>query len=241
MNKLETLLLVEDDQDVRRTVARVLEHANYQILEASSGTECMEYLETGQVDIAIVDLGLPDIDGMDLVKSIRSWGPVGVLILSGRQETVDKVIGIELGADDYLTKPFDNRELVSRVKSIARRLPKNQHTSAEPTKTGSAYEFDGWKLFEDRHALTNPDGATVELTSGEFELLLLFLKSPGRVLSRNQIMDGLYGDRTPAFDRSVDVRVGRLRKKITFASGELTKIKTIRNAGYLFCAKVDRG
>ena len=240
MNKLETLLLVEDDKDVRRTVARVLEHANFRILEASTGSECMEYLETGEVDIAIVDLGLPDVDGLDLVKSIRSWGSVGVLILSGRQETVDKVIGIELGADDYLTKPFDNRELVSRIKSIARRLPKNQRTGTVVPETGCAYGFDGWSLYEDRHTLTDPQGRIVELTSGEFELLLLFLKSPGRVLSRNQIMDGLYGDRTPAFDRSVDVRVGRLRKKITFAAGELTKIKTIRNAGYLFCAKVER-
>lgn len=238
MNKLETLLLVEDDKDVRHTIARVLEHANFRILEASSGTECMEQLETGEVDIAVVDLGLPDIDGLDLVRTIRAWGSVGVLILSGRQETVDKVIGIELGADDYLTKPFDNRELVSRIKSIARRLPKNQRMGTAISETGDVYEFDGWKLFEDRHALIDPQGQAVELTSGEFELLLLFLKSPGRVLSRNQIMDGLYGDRTPAFDRSVDVRIGRLRKKITFSASELTKIKTIRNAGYLFCAKV---
>ena len=240
MSQLETLLLVEDDEEVRRTVARVLEHAHYNILEAANGSECMAHLKTGDVDIAIVDLGLPDIDGLDLVRQVRALGSVGLLILSGRHETVDKVLGIELGADDYLTKPFDNRELITRIKSIARRLPQNQQTNQVEPDTGIVFQFDGWKLHEDRHSLVNPDGYTVGLTSGEFELLLLFLKSPGRVQSRERIMDGLYGDRTPAFDRSVDVRVGRLRKKITFARGEHTKIKTIRNAGYLFCSKVVR-
>ena len=238
MDRLETLLLVEDDEDVRCIVARVLKYANYRILEAATGAECMAHLKTGTVDIVIVDLGLPDMDGLDLVRMIRSCGPIGLLILSGRDETVDKVIGIELGADDYLTKPFDNRELVSRIKSIARRLPHNQQNMTATSSASSVFEFDSWKLDEDRHVLVDPGGKTVELTSGEFELLLFFVKSPGRVYSRDQIMDGLYGDRTPAFDRSVDVRVGRLRKKITYDEGECTKIKTIRNVGYLFCSQV---
>lgn len=237
MNQSKTILLVDDDPDVRRTIVRALSSTPYQILEASNGAECHATLDTEAIDLAIVDLGLPDADGLDIVRDIRVKGNAGILILSGRNDTVDKVIGIELGADDYLTKPFDGRELVARIKGILRRMP-----DAAPAKNSQTdsniFEFDGWKLYVDRHALHDPEGTVVELTSGEYELLALMVQSPGRVLSRDQIMDGLYGDRTPAFDRSVDVRVGRLRKKITMHADEEPKIRTIRNAGYMFCARV---
>ena len=236
MDAKKTILVVEDDAAVRRTIIRALARYPYRFLEASTGAEALAQIENDAIDLMIIDLGLPDVDGLDLVRNFRTDRTVGVLILSGRHEPIDKAIGIEVGADDYLAKPFDSRELAARVKNILRHLQPASGAAAETAP--KIYEFDGWRLYEDKRSLLDPHGQTVPVTSGEFALLHLFLQSPGKALSRNQIMDGLYGDRTPAFDRSVDVRVGRLRKKISLSTDTETKIHTIRNVGYLFSASV---
>jgi len=236
MNQKKTILVVEDDAAVRRTIVRALERLPYNTLEVATCTDALARIEVSNIDLAVIDLGLPDADGLDLVRKLQAYPSIGVLILSGRHEPIDKVIGIEVGADDYLAKPFDSRELAARIKNILRRM---QPLPVAEAASNNVYTFGGWKLFEHSHVLHDPTGRPVTITSGEFALLLLFLKNPGRTLSRNQIMNGLYGDQSPAFDRSVDVRVGRLRRKICLTKGEDTKIHTVRNVGYLFSTQVN--
>ena len=228
------ILVVDDDPDVRDIVERCLKDAGYQVWVFADGNGVFEAVDLQGIDLAVIDLVLPDMDGLLLARKLKEHSSVGVIILSGRGETIEKIIGLEVGADDYLAKPFEPLELLARVRSVLRRLgqPDDDDTTG--------FLFEDWRLDVTAWTLVSPKGETVELSSGEFNLLQAFVEHPNKVLSRDQLLDFTSANYTPAFDRSVDVRVGRLRKKIESDPKNPKFIKTIRNGGYMFTAKVTR-
>ncbi len=239
-----TILVVEDDQDMLDFLSDYLVEVGYRVIKAENGTAASRAFTQQDIDLAIVDLMLPDADGLDLVRLIKKRTGIGIIILSGRSEPTEKVVGLEVGADDYVAKPFDARELLARVRSVLRRSAgKRGDFLASGTDDDSAtvFNFEGWKLDSALRELISPKGKKVDIPSGEYNLLLAFLTHPNRVLSRDQFLDLTHKGFTPAFDRSVDVQVGRLRKKIEKNPRKPRMIKTIRNAGYIFTAKVSRG
>lgn len=233
-----SIIILDDDVEVCSTVRRLLESANFKVTIAHSGSEMQEFMIQEKFGLAIVDLNLPDIDGLDVVRNIRENFSTAIMILSGRSDTIEKIIGLEVGADDFLAKPFDGRELLARVRSILRRFTP---TSPDKSNLGqNILRFDGWSLNLDDWELRNPQSEVVALTSGEFTLLHIFLQNSGRILSRETLMDKSYGNYTPAFDRSIDVKIGRLRKKIELNQDQPKMIKTVRNAGYIFSVRVEK-
>lgn len=242
------ILVVDDDPDVREVVEDCLEGDGYDVAPVSTATEAMKTLDDGDIDLAIVDLGLPDQDGLSLTREIKSRSGIGIIILSGRSDTTERVIGLEVGADDYVTKPFDPRELLARVRSLLRRLEPRDGAGA-PAAGGVAdgtdlgaetYVFEGWSLNPATMKVVAPDGSEPRLSSSEFGLLQAFVEHPNRVLSRDQLLDMTRGNDMPAFDRSIDVQITRLRKKIELDPKNPAFIKTVRNRGYLFAAKVTK-
>ncbi|MBC8339408.1 MAG: response regulator [Rhodospirillales bacterium] len=232
------ILVVDDDPDVRDIVERCLVDAGYKVWTCGEGAMVLGVIQEQGIDLAIVDLVLPDTDGLALTRSLKEHSNIGVIILSGRGETTEKIIGLEIGADDYLAKPFEPRELLARVRSVLRRLV--QTPSASPAAESMIFSFEGWNLDITARTLTSPKGEPVELSSGEFNLLKAFVEHPNRVLSRDQLLDFTHANDSPAFDRSVDVRVGRVRKKIEVDPQNPQFIKTIRNGGYMFAASVNQ-
>ncbi len=216
----------------------MLDDAGYEVMTMGTGEGVVEKALEEHVDLVVLDLGLPGVDGLTLTRSLKERGEVGVIIISGRGETTEKIIGLEIGADDYLGKPFEPRELLARVRSVLRRLAAPAEP-AQPANSGS-YRFEGWQLDVLVRSLTSPDGDPIGLSSGEFSLLRAFAEHPNRVLSRDQLLDFTHGMDTPAFDRSVDVQIARLRKKIEPDAQKPTFIKTVRNAGYIFSVKVEQ-
>lgn len=231
------ILVVDDDPDVRDIVERCLKDAGFRVWTAADGSKVFHTISEHGIDLAIIDVMLPDTDGLMLTRKLKEHSSIGVIILSGRGETTEKVIGLEIGADDYIGKPFEPRELLARVRSVLRRLTQ---TTEAPSVETTAFTFDDWLLNVTARTLTSPKGEIIELSSGEFNLLKAFVEHPNRVLSRDQLLDFTHANDTPAFDRSVDVRVGRVRKKIEVDPQNPQFIKTIRNGGYMFAATVAR-
>lgn len=233
------ILVIEDDADVRMVVSLCLKTAGFDVVAVENGNR-LNYLMNNQgIELAIVDLGLPGEDGLSLVRRMRDNARIGIIILTAQAEPVDRVVGLELGADDYLTKPFEPRELVARVRAVLRR------TSNPAEKPGTAtavqiFRWAGWEFDTGTQSLVSPDGNFVTLTGGEVRLLIAFLSHPNWVLSRDQIIEMISSDDTPAFDRSIDVRIARLRKKLQNEDPKTSFIHTIRNYGYQFSAKLDR-
>jgi DNA-binding response OmpR family regulator len=248
MGETKHILIVEDDPVVADVVAACLEDAEFETTITSSGQAALNIISDTHIDLCVVDLGLPDMDGLSLTREIKSRTSIGIMILSGRGETTERIIGLEVGADDYLGKPFEPRELLARVRSIIRRTQPSAAKSTSP-QTGSAnatqhsdmfFIFDGWKVDLASLEITGPDGMQPQLSNSEFNLLQAFIEHPNRVLSRDQLLDLVHGDNTPAFDRSIDVQITRLRKKIESDPKAPKFIKTVRNRGYMFTAKVTR-
>lgn len=245
MTHAHHILIIEDDPLVCDLVAACLEDANFKTTMTDSGQQALNMLAEGDIDLAIVDLGLPDMDGLSLTREIKSRFSVGIVIVSGRGETTERIIGLEVGADDYIAKPFEPRELLARVRSVLRRTsqPEPQPSRSEPleeTLKPVIYGFDGWKVDVACLDIETPDGDHPRLSTTEFSLLQAFIEHPNRVLSRDQLIDYLHGDQSPAFDRSIDVQITRLRKKIEDDPKDPRFIKTIRNRGYIFTPKVTR-
>ena len=237
------IVIVDDEPDIREIVGMMLEDAGFQVFSLPSGDGLLDLVAQEDIELVILDLGLPGADGLSLTRELKAKSDVGVVILSGRSETTEKIIGLEVGADDYLAKPFEPRELLARVRSVLRRLSAGASGGSEavqPPAESDAYVFNGWRLDALSRSLTDPDGEEISLSSGEFNLLKALVEHPNRVLSRDQLLDLTHGLDTPAFDRSVDVQVVRLRKKIEPNPGRPEFIKTVRNAGYIFTAKVAR-
>jgi two-component system, OmpR family, response regulator len=227
------IYIVEDDPGVSRIVVATLNDFGFEALPCRSAAELRRRLLTRVPDLCIVDLGLPDADGMDVVRQLQAQHDCGVLILTGRGYASDRVMGLELGADDYVVKPFEPRELVARVRSILRRQRKAP--SPEGRARTMVAEFAGWHFHADSNLLRAPDGNEWTLSAGEARMLTVFLQRPNRILDREQLCGD--HDLSP-LDRSVDVRISRLRRKLEADPQNPRTIRTVYGAGYLFAAEV---
>jgi two-component system phosphate regulon response regulator OmpR len=235
MENPHSILIVDDDPRICRLVARHLSREGYSVRTASSGEEMRRRIAEEQPQLVILDLMLPDEDGFSLAREIRAESNVGIVMLTGKTDTVDKIVGLEIGADDYVTKPFDERELVARVRSVLRRM---NDDASEKKRGGSIACFEGWTLDLKGYDLTSPDGEPVHLTSHEFQLLSALVTHTHCVLTRDTILDLVSGRDWDPDDRSIDVLVGKLRKKIEADPHNPKLIKTIRGAGYKLTAKI---
>jgi two-component system OmpR family response regulator len=231
------ILVVDDEPEIAELLRRYLSTQGYEVSTAPNGTVMRRLLAERSIDLLLLDLGLPGEDGLALMRSLREHSSVPVIVVTGRGEPVDRILGLEIGADDYVTKPFDVRELAARVRSVLRR------TIEKADKPGSgaaadAVRFAGWTLHLDARRLESPQGKTVELTTGEYELLAAFVKAPGRVLSRDELLAATRNREAGPFDRTIDVQIGRLRRKIETDPQHPEIIKSVRGAGYVFTPKV---
>ena len=236
-NRPQRLLVVDDDRALARTIKNYLEDAGYEVDIAADAGSARKQLAQHSYDMAIIDLGLPGEDGLSLTRSLREQGELGLLILTGRQDATDRIVGLEIGADDYVMKPVELRELLARVRSILRRSARADG-GVRRGPTDKLLRFGDWTADLASRTLVRGDGERIDLTTSEFELLVAFLTHPQRVLTRNQILDLTRGREAGPFDRSVDVMVGRLRKKIEPDPENPSLIKTMHGVGYLFVANV---
>ena len=234
------VLIVEDDGEVRNLLARLLRENGFAASTARDGREMREVLRAagGSVDLVLLDVMLPGTYGMELLKEIRANSQIAVVMLTARGAETDRVLGLEFGADDYITKPFGRRELVARLRAVLRRAVGPIEAALPPPAT--SVTFAGWTLNIGRRELTSPEGALVDLSGSEFDLLMAFLAHPQRVLGRDQLLEVSRRRVGDAFDRSVDVQVSRLRRKIEPVEGAPPLIKTVRGSGYVFVAEVGR-
>jgi DNA-binding response OmpR family regulator len=236
---IKHVTIVEDDPDVRALLAHSLGMNGYKVTALETGAEIENVLIADPADLVILDVGLPGMDGLTITQKIRRHSDVAIIIVSGRGDLTDRVVGLEIGADDYITKPFEPREILARVRSVLRRG--RAHAAPQQADSGHVvFKFDDWSLDVTAQALTGAGGQPVALTSGEFRLLETLVTRAGRVLSRDQLMDACYGNDSPAFDRSIDVCVARLRKKLLDNPRNPATIRTVRNGGYIFAAPVTR-
>lgn len=233
------VLMVDDDENLCGLVAEYLSDEGYRVSLAHSALDMRRICEQSPVDAVLLDLVLPGEDGLSLARSLRAENPgLPIIMLTGRAETVDRIVGLEMGADDYLAKPFHLRELLARMRSVMRRtLPTGREPAASPR--GTLIRFAGWQLDRARRRLESPEGEEVRLTSGEFDLLVAFATNPGQVMSRDRLLDETRDRRPSPFDRTIDVQVGRLRRKLEKDPQRPLLLKTVRGGGYMFAAAVD--
>ena len=240
MEKPDTILIVDDDQEIRRLLVDYLARNGLTAIPARDGREMWHALERHAVDLIVLDLMLPDTDGLALCRDLRARTPtaaIPVMMLTARGEDADRIVGIEMGADDYLVKPFNPRELLARIKTILRRtraLPPN----LRPEST-RCLSFAGWCLDTATRVLTAPDGVVTPLSGGEFRLLRILLEHPNRVLSRDQLSEMIHGREADAYDRAIDVQISRLRQRLRDDSREPQLIKTVRGEGYVLASTVE--
>ncbi|MFB9952363.1 response regulator [Rhizobium puerariae] len=232
------ILIVDDDPRIRQMLTRYFEGEGYSVSTAADGAEMKSQLRQKAIDIILLDLSLPGgQDGLDLAREIRSQSDVPIMMLTGRDDVVDRIIGIEIGADDYIAKPFHLREVHARLKSILRR----RQPSAPKAEVNEdrVIRFEGWTLNLSRRQLLASDGNDIELTTGEFDMLTAFLQNAGRVLTRDFLMDSTRGRQLEAFDRTIDAQIVRLRRKIEADARNPQLIKAVRGVGYIFTGKID--
>jgi two-component system, OmpR family, response regulator len=235
------ILVVDDDPLMRELISGYLLESELRVSTAASGTDMDRILEDHAIDLVLLDLRLDGEDGMELARKLRAETEVPVIIVTARRDEADRVMGLETAADDYITKPFSNRELLARVRAVLRRCQSRYAVAAPARGTRRrAYRFAGWEFNTLSRRLTDPQGQHVELSNGEFSLLLAFCEAPQRVLSRDQLLDlsRLHGDEI--YDRSIDVQIFRLRRKISSVDASQKLIRTKRGAGYVFAVQVDR-
>ena len=232
------VLAVDDDPSMRQMIADYLADNDIRVTALGSGKEIAEIMARDTIDLLILDLKLPGEDGMQIARRLRAESDVPIIILTGRKDEADRVMGLELGADDYLTKPFSPRELLARIRALLRRS-RARETVADSLSRIRAYRFAGWELNVRLRRLKSPQGETIPTTNSEFNLLVAFLAAPQRVLSREQLLElsRLHDDEV--YDRSIDVQVGRLRRKIEPKGAQTQLIRTERGAGYVFTAAVE--
>jgi DNA-binding response OmpR family regulator len=230
------ILVVDDDPKVRTLLRRCLEGEGFAVSEAKNGKEMRECLDRAPISLVTLDLGLGTENGLDLAREIRKDRSIPIIMLTGRGDAIDRIVGLEVGADDYLPKPFELRELVARIRAVLRRAV----TAETPALAGQRFVFEGWILDIGRRSLLGPDGQGQSLTTSEFNLLEVFVKRPRRVLSRDEIMDLLKGHDWSPLDRSIDNLIARLRKKVEKDPDRPELIKTVRSIGYTFTADVEK-
>jgi two-component system OmpR family response regulator len=232
------VLVIDDDPSVRQMIADYLGDNDIQVTTLAGGQAIPEVMARHTIDLLILDLRLPGEDGMQIARQLRADSDVPIIILTGRNEEADRVMGLELGADDYLTKPFSPRELLARIRALLRRS-RTHETVAESVARVRAYRFADWELNVRLRRLTSPQGAVIAITNSEFNLLVAFLAAPQRVLSREHLLNASRLHNDEVYDRSIDVQVGRLRKKVQAEQPQTPLIRTERGAGYVFTATVE--
>jgi len=234
----EHILVVDDDRDILGLLADYLRQFGYRVSTAAEGRSMRQALAAGQVDLVVLDLMLPGEDGLSLCRELRARSSVPVIMLTARGEPVDRILGLELGADDYVPKPFEPRELLARIRNVLRRArtaPGGPGNSPEPRRL----RFAGWTFDLRRRELVSPDGALISLSGAEYRLLSSFVTNANRVLTRDQLMDMTRGREAEPFDRSIDLQVSRLRQKLGDDARQPELIKTVRSEGYVFVAAVE--
>jgi two-component system OmpR family response regulator len=235
------ILIVDDDREIRDLLSRFLIKHGYRVSTAADGREMRRILADARIDLIVLDVMLPGETGLTLCGQVRASSKLPIIMLTAVAEETDRIIGLELGADDYLSKPFNPRELLARIRAVLRRVDHREPAKATIGESVSTLSFAGWKLDLATRQLTNPAGEPVELSTGEYDLLVAFAERPQRVLSRDRLLDLAKGRAAVAFDRSIDVQVGRLRRKIEVDPAAPQLITTVRGGGYMFTPTVSRG
>ena len=235
MPQATRILIVDDDPEIRDLLSGYLTGFGFVAEGVGDGEAMRTALAAGAFDLVILDLMLPGENGLTLCRELRAGGELPIIMLTARGEYSDRVVGLELGADDYVVKPFDPRELVARINTVLRRLKQGEGRANAPS---AEVDFAGWRLNRTTRQLTSPRQLVVPLSNAEFRLLWAFLESPQRILSRDQLLDAARGKMAEAFDRSIDLLVSRLRQKLEDDPRTPALIKTIRGEGYLFDARV---
>lgn len=232
----KTILVVDDDPELRQLLFEYFSERDYAVLLADGGEQMWEKIDNNEVDLVILDLMLPGEDGLTLCRNLRTRSKTPILMLTARGDEMDRIVGLEMGADDYLHKPFIPRELLARVKNILRRAGEGR----DEYRSARALHFAGWVLDLDARHLVDGKGVIVSLPAGEFRILKLLAENPNRVLTRDQLLDVSSGREAGPFDRTIDVMISRLRRRLNDEGGDTALIKTIRSEGYLLTSKVER-
>jgi two-component system phosphate regulon response regulator OmpR len=245
MSEAAHILIVDDEPRIRTMLRRYLGDEGFRVTEAGDGSAMRATLQREPIHLVLLDLMIPGEDGLSLARYIREHTHIPIIMLTGKGDLIDRVVGLEAGADDYITKPFELREVLARIRTVLRRVdPRTAnpvHTTKPPYEATELLIFEGWRFDLLKRELRRPEGEEVLLTAGEFELLRVFVRNPNRVLSREQLMDQVKGRDWAAYDRAVDTQVGRLRKKVETDSNNPALIKTVRGGGYVFAAAVKPG
>ena len=231
------ILIVDDHREIRELVGRALAKDGFRVSAAADGRAMRKVLADARIDLILLDLMLPGEDGLSLCRELRAASDVPIIMLTAKGDEIDRVVGLEMGADDYVPKPFGGRELIARIRAVLRRGRR------EPAQPGAAarpahFRFDRWTLDTGARELLRDDGVTVPLSTGEYELLIAFVERPQRVLSRDQLLDLARGRAANAFDRAIDTQVSRLRRKLERDPAEPKIIKTVWGGGYSFAVPV---
>ena len=235
------ILVVEDDRETRTLIAKYLRDNACNVTTAGDGREMARAMTDRRVDLLILDVMLPGEDGLSLCRRLQQTRRVPVIMLTAMNELTDRIVGLEVGADDYVAKPFDARELLARVKAVLRRAATAPPPQTQEPPTRPVWRFAGWRLDMARRELRSEQDTLIPLTSGEFELLLAFVEHNQRVLTRDQLLDLAHGSSHEVYDRSIDLQVSRLRRKLEPDVKNPSLIRTVRNGGYMFTAPVERG
>jgi len=232
------ILIVDDHREIRDLVSRALTKEGFRVSSAADGRAMNKALANSRIDLVLLDLMLPSEDGLSLCRALRSESNIPIIMLTAKGDEIDRVIGLEMGADDYLPKPFGSRELIARIKAVLRR---SRDRGAEPNtdRHPKRYHFDRWQLHTGARELLRDDGVTVPLSTGEYDLLIAMVERPQHVLSRDQLLDLARGRAANAVDRSIDTQVSRLRKKLELDPADPKIIKTVWGGGYMFAAAVN--
>lgn len=232
----EHILVVDDDARIRQMLIRYFEDEGYRVTAADDGRAMRDALQKGEIDIILLDLILPGgEDGLMLAREVRARSDIPIIMLTGRHDVVDRIVGLEVGADDYIAKPFHLREVLARLRTVMRRrqpAPTVPHTQAP-----ELIQFDGWRLDLGRRQLVTAEGTEIVLTTGEFDMLATLARHPGRVFSRETLMDLTHGRSLEAFDRTIDAQIARLRKKVEQDPKQPSLIKSVRGIGYVFTGR----
>ena len=234
MNEPDHILVVEDEPITREQLVAYFEEEGFRVSSTGSGDEVQSIIADSDVILVLLDIKLPGKDGLTLTREVRAKHDVGIILVTSKQEQIDRILGLESGADDYVTKPFDPRELLSRARNLIRRVQIQQ----KQRKSNHLRNFDGWSLDLNKRELTSPEGEPIQLSAGEYQLLLAFMEQAGEVMNRDQLMNRIRNREWFPDDRYIDVLVGQLRKKLGERAANAKIIATIHGTGYLFTPEV---
>jgi len=241
MSEQPHILVVDDDSEIRDLVARYLSGHGLRVRTAADGRQMQKEMSEWSFDLVVLDLMLPGEDGLSLCRRLRVQTNISVIMLTAMGEETDRIVGLEMGADDYIAKPFNPRELLARIKAVLRRCKAAQNGAPAPATSASKHSFANWRLDLKTRELTSPENMLIPLSAGEYDLLAAFVTHPQRILSRDQLLDLARGREAQPFDRSIDVQVSRLRRKIEADPANPVLIKTVRSGGYMFTPDIVSG